>query len=80
MHKIKIGVETNILHEIYQEMRSSHHLFCIIKEGYFKENSSEEDETVFDHLQKIVSGGRYLIFEENSVKQYIFFSDYNNSM
>lgn len=41
MHKIKIGIETSILHEIYKEMRSLHHLLSSIKEDYFKENNSE---------------------------------------
>lgn len=58
MLKIKIGIETNILHEICKEMRSLHCLFSIIKEGYFKGNNSEEDKTVFDHLQKIISVGK----------------------
>lgn len=55
MHKIKIGIKTNILHEIFKAMRSLHCLFSITKEGDFKDNNSEEGKTVFDQLQKIVS-------------------------
>jgi len=46
MHKIKIGMETHILYNVYKEIRSLHHLFSIIREDDFEETNLEEDKTV----------------------------------